>query len=125
MSGDISVIFVFNADSGKLNTMKDSIKKIFKPNTYECKLCNVGYGTFGMKSGWKDFTNNSTNDIPINFLHRDEFKEKYPEIMGEFPCAYSLRDGHLELLISKDEIDSINNEQELIDLSKNKINSLR
>jgi len=43
-------IFVYNADSGPINGLKDYFHKIIKPETYECNLCAVTFGNFLVKS---------------------------------------------------------------------------
>jgi hypothetical protein len=35
----ISLVFVYNADSGVFNTLSDIAHKIFSPETYACNLC--------------------------------------------------------------------------------------
>ena len=52
---ETTLLFVYNADSGKLNALKDAIHKVVKPSTYPCSLCTVTYGNLGMKRTWKTF----------------------------------------------------------------------
>jgi len=47
-----TIIFVYNADSGPINGLKDYFYKIIKPETYECNLCAVTFGNFLVKSIW-------------------------------------------------------------------------
>jgi hypothetical protein len=47
------LIFVYNADSGILNAIKDLIHKNVSPETYPCSLCAVTYDNLGMKREWK------------------------------------------------------------------------
>jgi len=124
------LIFVFNADSGGLfNAFKDSLHKTFRKSTYECNLCKVTYGFFGMKKEWKNFVNDL--DVPVEymkkdnfkfeFLHRDEFEEKYPVENAKFPSAYLERDTNLTLFISQDEMNAVKEIPELKDLVNKKI----
>lgn len=69
------IIFVYNADSGLLNGIKDLLHKNFSPETYACRLCAVTYDNSGMVREWKEFT--QTLKTPVEFLHRDELKDKY------------------------------------------------
>ncbi|WP_232221892.1 hypothetical protein [Methanococcoides burtonii] len=45
-----TLIFVYNADSGLINEMKDYVHKIVSPSTYECNLCAITYGNTGIKN---------------------------------------------------------------------------
>ena len=123
MSNNIKLVFVFNADSGKLNAIKDSIKKIFNKAAYECNLCGVAFGTFGMKNDFKNFIQNL--DVETDFLHKDEFPGPYPEPeVKEFPCCYLYKNGKMEIFINRDEMDSYQNQEELIEAVKKKVQTL-
>jgi len=49
------LIFVYNADSGLLNAMKDWAHKIVSPETYPCSLCALTYDNLGMRRPWREF----------------------------------------------------------------------
>lgn len=119
---DSMLIFVYNADSGGLFTgLKDTLHKTFRKSTYECNLCQVTFGAFGMKKDWKNFVNDL--DVPVefkkkdkfkfDFLHKDEFNEKFKVADAKFPSAYILDDGTLKLFISQDEMNSVKEIEEL------------
>ncbi|ACM21097.1 hypothetical protein Geob_2748 [Geotalea daltonii FRC-32] len=96
------IIFVYNADSGLFNTLTDIAHKVFSPETYSCNLCAITYGNFGMRQEWKEFL--ETLEIPMQFLHRDEFHERYG-MQGLALPAVLLQEGEqLRLLVSADEI---------------------
>lgn len=117
------VVFVYNADSGKINSIKDYFHKLVRPSTYECNLCAVTFGGFGMKKDWKEFTKKA--DLPMMFLHRDEFFNEFSNIQdAKFPCAYLSENGNLSLLISQEEMNSVNSQDELIDLTNEKLRAL-
>jgi len=80
----MSLIWIFNADSGAINSMKDFFKKIVKPNEYECNLCSVTFGNFGMKNEWKQYV----SELPIDskFLHRNEFEDLYDVKNAKYPA---------------------------------------
>ena len=59
------LIFVYNADSGFLNTLGDFAHKIVRPSTYPCNLCAVTFGNLGMKMEWKKFVNSL--DVNLTF----------------------------------------------------------
>ncbi|MFX1532303.1 MAG: hypothetical protein ACFFBC_14395, partial [Promethearchaeota archaeon] len=57
------LVFVYNADSGGFITgLKDTLHKTFRKSTYQCNLCQVTFGAFGMKKEWKNFVNDL--DVP-------------------------------------------------------------
>ncbi|TFG03412.1 MAG: hypothetical protein EU542_02260 [Promethearchaeota archaeon] len=116
------LIFVYNADSGGVFTgLKDTLHKTFRKSTYECNLCQVTFGAFGMKKDWKNFVNDL--DVPVEFkkkdkfkfefLHKDEFSEKFKVSDAKFPSAYVLENGTLKLFISQDEMNSVKEIEEL------------
>jgi hypothetical protein len=128
------LIFVYNADSGGFFTgLKDTFHKTFRKSTYQCNLCAVTFGAFGMKKDWKNFVNDL--DVPVEFkkkdkfqfefLHKDEFNEKYKVKDAKFPSAYILDSSSLELFISQDEMKAVKTIDELKDLVNQKIEKFR
>lgn len=99
------LIFIYNADSGLLNTVKDFWHKALRPSTYQCNLCQTTMGAFGAKKEWKSFIN--TLDIETEFLHKDEFLEKYNVNDAKYPSAYLLKNGSLALLITQEEMNKV------------------
>ena len=99
------LIFVYNADSGVVNIVKDFWHKLLRPSTYQCNLCTQTFSAFGMKKDWKKFINNL--DIEAEFLHKDEFVEKYGVSDAEFPSAYLKNGTAFDLLINQDEMNKI------------------
>ena len=112
------LVFVYNADSGAINLVKDFWKKMLKPSSYECNLCMQTFGTFGVKKDWKKFI--TSIEIDTEFLHKDEFEEKYGILDAKFPSAYLNENGKLTLTISSDEMNSAKSldEMEALVLSK-------
>jgi hypothetical protein len=80
------LVFVYNADSGLFNTLSDIGHKIFSPNTYQCRLCEITHSYFHMRSEWQEYVENL--GIECEFLHRDEFKNKYVLDDYAFPAIY-------------------------------------
>lgn len=72
------IIFVYNADSSVFAQVSDAFKKVAAPDTYQCNLCRITYGTVSMKDKWKIFLD--TLPFEKEFLHRDEFQKQYPEL---------------------------------------------
>jgi len=78
------LIFVYNADSGVVNTLLDIGHKILSPSTYDCKLCALTHSTFRMRPEWQAFVDRLGCDV--EFLHRDEFKSRYPRLQFSTPA---------------------------------------
>ena len=106
----MKLIFVYNADSGMLNTVKDISHKLFSPQTYDCFLCSLTHDTFSENKDWKAFRTNSSLDM--TFLHRDEFEKKY-DCRMEYPLILKEADD-LEVVISKDQLSSYSSLTDLI-----------
>jgi hypothetical protein len=118
----VKLLFVYNAKSGIFSTMEDYVHKVIRPATYQCKLCGLTYGNLGMKTDWKLFLDEL--EIPVEFLHKDEFAEKYPDTKVEFPVTFLESDSNLTPIISKEEMDSLTTLDELIALVKQKIHEM-
>ena len=114
-----SILFVYNADSGIFNTLTDYTHKMVKPSTYGCNLCAVTYGNFGMKSTWKDFV--SKLELPVDFLHKDEYMESYKYENVKFPVAFVKRGLELSIFITSEEINGCKTLKNLMDLVSNKL----
>ncbi|MDT0605501.1 GTPase [Croceitalea rosinachiae] len=113
------LIFIYNANSGTKNAIIDSMHKVFKPSTYDCKLCDITYGVVSENRTWKKFRQESKHQM--TFLHKDEFAKKYASKFGykfEFPIALVEGQKGLEVLISKEEMNSLKTTHGLIRLLK-------
>ena len=119
---ETTLIFVYNADSGLLNALNDGILKIVSPSTYDCRLCGLTFGVVSMKTPWRRFV--ESLDLPVEFLHRDEFTEKYDVEGAEFPSAYVKTGEEVRLFISRDEMNSTESLDKLMELVKKKIDKL-
>jgi len=116
------LVFVYNANSGVISLVKDFWKKILNPSSYECNLCFQTFGAFTMKRDWKKFINNL--NIDTEFLHRDEFEMKYRIKNALYPSAYLEQNAELKLLISREEMNSVKNLDEMEALVLRKISKL-
>lgn len=118
------LIFVYNADSGIFNMIKDALHKTILPSTYQCNLCALTYGTISMKDEWKVFIDNLK--IPYIFQHRDEFLkqlETHPHILKEikFPAIFLNKNGKIGLLLDHNEINACQSLNELMNLITTKL----
>lgn len=103
MKNSFEIIFVYNANSGFLASVKDTVHKAVSPNTYSCNLCKITYGAFSMKEDWKEFL--KTIKTKVTFLHKDEFNSKYPSAGKiELPAVFIKHEEKIEEIISAREI---------------------
>ncbi len=96
----MKLIFVYNADSGLANTIKDIGQKLFAPQTYDCLLCSLTHGTFRENPEWKSFRQKANTQML--FLHRDEFEQQYDTKL-EYPVILKEGDS-LEVAVSKEQM---------------------
>ena len=110
----MKLIFVYNADSGLVNTVKDIGHKLLSPQTYSCLLCSLTHGTFRENPEWKAFREHSSTEM--RFLHRDEFEQQYHRKM-QYPVILRETDT-LEVAISKEQMASFGSLDSLIEAVK-------
>ena len=103
----VTLVFVYNADSGLFNTVTDIAHKILSPKTYSCQLCALTHGYFSVREEWVGFL--QTLEVECEFLHRDELHTKYQLPAQELPAIY-LRDatGSLEMFADRTAIEACN-----------------
>ncbi|MGB5980832.1 MAG: GTPase [Nonlabens sp.] len=133
------LIFVYNANSGKLNAWLDSAHKIVSPKTYQCRLCDLTYDIFKENEDWARFRESvitSNPNLLLEFLHIDEFEKKYwskwlpkyeyPIILEKSEEEQDYNDGFgtnsgLDVFMSNQEIKQIESTSQFIDNFKRKI----
>ena len=118
------LVFVYNADSGVLNLVKDIAHKLLSPATYPCSLCDLTYSAFGERKSWIRFR----KSLPVSqqYLHIDEFVSQYNGSAGaaqsnpvQYPAIFRLSDkiesgdGMLELVATKQQIDACESQNAL------------
>lgn len=118
-----TLIFVYNADSGVFHEFKDYVHKAVLPSTYGCNLCAITFGALGMKSDWKSFIEGL--DLPVEFLHRDEFADRYPSMDVKFPAAFLKSGADISLLIPHTEINKAKSVDDLITLVNEEVKELK
>lgn len=119
MNEKSTIIFVYNADSGLFNALTDTAHKIFSPSTYECNLCALTHGNFGMRNEWKAFL--ESLNIEMEFLHKNELAEHYKINNAKLPAIYNKIDNQLTELIPADLINQCQNLAELKQLIQAKL----
>ncbi|MEM8496257.1 MAG: hypothetical protein AAF663_12820 [Planctomycetota bacterium] len=81
----MKLIFVYNADAGRLNAAWDSAHKLLSPGTYRCSLCAVTHHPLGMKKQWSDFI--ESLECEVDFCHRDEAEKQFRLNGTEWPAV--------------------------------------
>lgn len=121
------LIFVYNANSGKLNSLMDSAHKIVSPSTYQCRLCDLTFDTFKENVEWARFresvkTSNTVHDM--EFLHIDEFEKNYKSKWlpkYEYPVILEATHNGLELFMSASQMNQVNTTADLIEEIKSRL----
>lgn len=111
-------VFVYNADSGVLNAAFDFAHKIISPDTYECNLCMLTYGSFTEKKVWKKFRKEAKGDY--EFLHKDQFEHKYRK-QFDYPIILEEIDDGFKVVLTSDEMDAIDDVEALIEILNGKV----
>ena len=114
-----TLLFVYNADSGKFNALKDAIHKVIRPSTYPCSLCAVTYGNLDVKSEWRTFVKEL--EVPVEFLHRDEFCAQYDCQGITYPVAFLMENGKRIQFIATEEFNANKKIQDLMQLVNKKL----
>ena len=136
------LIFVYNANSGTINSLLDSAHKIVSPSTYQCRLCDLTYDAFKENAEWARFRESLANEKfmprstryesePIKsnvqelaFLHKDEFEKQYKSKWlpkYDFPAILMTSNHGLELFMSAIEMNGITSTTELIEEIKTRL----
>jgi hypothetical protein len=136
------LIFVYNANAGKINSLLDSAHKLISPGTYDCKLCELTYGVFKEDVDWIRFRESvkTTNpNLQLEFLHKDEFEKQYwskwlpkydfPIILGMRDEVQDYNDGFgtnlgLDVFMDATEMNTFSLTEELVNSMKLKLEKL-
>ena len=90
------LIFVYAANSGKMNAMVESAKKLLAING--CSLCSITHGLAGEKDEWKSCSEEF--GVSIDYLHKDEIPSTLSDIVGDqLPCILVETDHETRLLL--------------------------
>lgn len=114
-----TLIFVYNADSGFVNTLLDIGHKIVSPQTYSCNLCAITHSTFSMRDEWKNFV--ADLGVPVEFLHRDELAQRHGLRDVKLPAIFRKAGNGLQEWITQEEINRCTSIEELKRLVEQKL----
>jgi hypothetical protein len=78
-----ALIFVYDANSGKISAFLDSAKKVLMVGG--CALCTITHGILGERNEWKECQEEL--GVPIRYYHRNDLSRILEDIVNErFPC---------------------------------------
>ena len=117
------LIFVYNADSGKLQALAHTLHKIISPSTYSCRLCQLSHSWFFEKAVWKDFVEKL--DAECLFYHRDEFLALYPSVSFQYPLVLLKNEDGLMELLSAADFSGLKEISALSELLENKLSTVK
>lgn len=114
-----ALIFVYNANSGAINSLIGTAHKIVSPETYKCGLCALTFGNINENTTWRKFRESSA--LEMIFLHKDEFLKQYrskwlPKY--DFPIVLLKIDNQLEVFMQSNEFGALDSAQELVEVVK-------
>ncbi|EDP72417.1 hypothetical protein FBALC1_14987 [Flavobacteriales bacterium ALC-1] len=115
----MKLLFIYNANSGKLNALFDAGHKLFSPTTYMCSLCALTYDTFTENTTWKTFREES--DLEMVFYHKDEFEKTFSNVKMIYPAVLKLEGNQLTTVLNNDVLNEIKNVETLIDRLKSRL----
>ena len=118
LSSQPSILFVYNADSGLFNLVADIGHKIFSPSTYSCDLCQLTHGVFKEREAWKSFI--ETLDLPVEFLHRDEFI-KSGLFSDTLPAIFYRESNELTTIFDRDKLADFSDVDDLVTALRDKL----
>lgn len=115
----MTLIFVYNAKSGKLNGIIDAAHKILSPETYSCHLCKLTHNALSEKQSWRAFR--SSAELKMEFYHIDEFESRFKRKWSAYPVILKNDEDGLFQLISRPQIFALQSVEELISEIKTQV----
>ena len=115
-----TLIFVYALDGGLFNGITHYAHKILSPKTYGCNLCAITNNMLGTKREWAEFIKGLGSET--QFLHRDEFKQSYPNAQYELPAVFRVTNHEdPELVVTSTEINSCRDLSTLISVVRKRV----
>ncbi len=96
---DLTLQFIYNAQSGKAHALFDIAHKLISPQTYSCDLCQITHDTFKENA---EFTALKASH-PIELFHIDEYEALYPA-EAHYPVIVVRRDNEIVDRVSREQI---------------------
>ena len=106
------LLFIYNADAGKLHAAIDVAHKLLSPGTYSCNLCQLTHGLLREHRAWAEFKKRAKEELV--FYHKDEFEAKY-DFETTYPVILLLDNGELSVHTDTKTINSFTTFEQLIE----------
>lgn len=119
----VTLLFVYNADSGAVSALRDYLHKAVSPSTYQCNLCALTYGALGMRGDWAEFV--EALGVAVEFLHRDELQESHGIDDVDLPVVLVSVHGRVEEMIPAVELNGLGTLEQLEALVSKRVDELR
>ena len=116
------LVFVYNADSDVLNSVLGYMHKVFSPRTYPCDLCSLTHSNIGERKAWRGFK--GKQDVRMDFIYKKEFNESF-KIETALPVILAVINGLPAIIMSKEEIASIEGLDELMESLSLKLQTIK
>ncbi len=107
----MKLLFIYNANTGFLNSALDSAHKFISPKTYNCNLCSLTHGNFKENKLWKSFR--ESVNIDLEFYHKNEFEQSY-NYKTNYPIVLKLEGNQLFTVLSSNDLNQITSTKSLI-----------
>lgn len=112
----MTILMVYNANSGLISSSFGALHKIISPKTYQCNLCKITHGAFKEKKEWTDFVKKSKHNF--KFMYSDEFEERFKQKFS-YPCVLSKNEASFDIILDNQTMKSFSNLEDLINEIKN------
>ena len=119
MYQDLSLLFVYNNDSGMLQNFKQYSLSTSASSRGGCHLAAITHSPVGMKKDWKRFIREL--NLPSRFLDRNEFSSEFREVTTTYPCILRKSGNTLSVLVSTEEINRCRELEDLIGLVQQRL----
>jgi hypothetical protein len=97
------LLFVYNADSGTLNAILDSARKLLSADG--CPLCSLTHSLAGERAAWTRCR--ESLGVAVDYVHRDELTPSLRRLVGSsLPSVVARAAGEETLLLGPEAIDA-------------------
>jgi hypothetical protein len=113
------LVFVYNAKNDFVSKTLDFAHKIISPNTYQCDLCSLTYGNFGIKKEWEVFLN--TIRMDTKFMYSNQYEKLFPNQNQTYPAIFLVQNNQWKSLVSPKDFKDLQSLQQLIQHIESKL----
>ena len=105
------LIFIYNGDSGLLNSLVHLMHKTLSPSTYECSLCALIYNGISLDKGWLSYV--AQLDAEVEYCHRDVFQVRHGRSFQSYPLLLERTGETFTVLMAKADFDAVSDLDDL------------